>query len=143
MISLNEVSTSALAYLGDCVIELLVRQKLVERGLSKSGQLHTAALEYVRASAQAAAVERILPELTPQEERIYKRGRNSGHLQIPKSASPAEYRAATGMEVLFGHLHLAGEQERILALFALAYPKEVPSACDSRRPEQAKSEKNS
>lgn len=129
MIPLNEVSTPALAYLGDCVLELLVRQELVARGLSRSGHLHTAALEYVRASAQAAAVERILPVLTPQEEQVYKRGRNSGHLQVPKSARPAEYRAATGMEVLFGYLHLAGEQDRIRALFVLAYPGEAQSQC--------------
>ena len=119
MIALNEVTTPALAYLGDCVLELLVRETLVARGLAKSGQLHAAALHYVRAPEQAAAIERLLPE---EEAGVYRRGRNSSHLNIPKNARPAEYRMATGMEVLFGYLHLKGEQARLRELFALAYP---------------------
>ena len=60
--------------------------------------------------------------LTEEEAGVYRRGRNSSHLNIPKSARPAEYRMATGMEVLFGYLHLKGEQARLRELFALAYP---------------------
>ena len=127
MIPLNEISTPALAYLGDCVIEMQVRVRLVARGLSKSGHLNTAALQYVRASAQAEAMERILPLLTEEELRIYKRGRNSGHLNVPKSASPSQYRTATGMEVLFGYLHLSGQIERIGDLFEAAYPADDES----------------
>ena len=123
MIPLNEISTSALAYLGDCVLELRVRELLVKRGLSKSGHLNAEALRFVRASAQAEAMERILPLLTEEETRIYKRGRNSGHLNVPKSASQSQYRTATGMEVLFGYLHLSEQMERIEALFAAAYPQ--------------------
>ena len=122
MIPLNEISTPALAYLGDCVLEMRVRELLVGKGLSKSGHLNQEALRYVRASAQAAAMERILPLLSEEEERIYKRGRNSGHLNVPKSASQGEYRMAPGMEVLLGYLHLAGQEERIRALFEAAYP---------------------
>ena len=120
---LNEMSVPALAYLGDSVMELLVRRELVERqGIATAGDLNRAALEYVRAGAQAAAMDRILPELTEEEARWYKRGRNSGHLNIPKSASPAEYRRATGMETLFAFLYLTGQTERMESLFALAYP---------------------
>jgi ribonuclease-3 family protein len=122
MIPLNEISTPALAYLGDCVIELMVRSRLVESGLSTSAHLNKAALAYVKASEQAAAMERILPLLTPEELSAYKRGRNSGHLNIPKSASPAQYRMATGMETLFGYLHLSNNRERAEELFLLAYP---------------------
>ena len=67
-------------------------------------------------------MDRILPELTEEEARWYKRGRNSGHLNIPKNASPAEYRRATGMETLFAFLYLTGQTERMESLFALAYP---------------------
>jgi ribonuclease-3 family protein len=67
-------------------------------------------------------MQRILPLLTDEETALYKRGRNSSHLNVPKSASPSEYRTATGMEVLFGYLHLSGQTERISELFALAYP---------------------
>lgn len=123
MIPLNEISTSALAYLGDCVLELRVRELLVKQGLSKSGHLNAEALHFVRASAQAEAMERILPLLTEEETRIYKRGRNSGHLNVPKSASQSQYRTATGMEVLFGYLHLSEQVQRIEELFAAAYPQ--------------------
>ncbi len=123
MIPLNEISTSALAYLGDCVLELRVRELLVKRGLSKSGHLNAEALRFVRASAQAEAMERILPLLTEEETRIYKRGRNSGHLNVPKSASQSQYRTATGMEVLFGYLHLSEQAQRIEELFEAAYPQ--------------------
>ncbi len=124
MIPLNEISTPALAYLGDCVLEMQVRERLVCRGLSKSGHLNSEALGYVRASAQAAAMERILPLLSESETQYYKRGRNSGHLNVPKSASPSQYRMATGMEVLFGYLHLSGQTKRIRELFEAAYPEE-------------------
>lgn len=122
---LNELSVPALAYLGDSVLELIVRRELVlRRGLSTAGHLNRAALDYVRAGAQSEAAERILPHLTEEEVRWYKRGRNSGHLNIPKSASAAEYRRATGMEVLFAYLYLTEQIARMEDLFRLAYPQE-------------------
>ena len=122
---LREVSVPALAYLGDCVLELLVRERLVESGLAKSADLNRAALQYVCASAQAEAMRRILPALNETEQAYYHRGRNSGHLNYPKAATPAQYRAATGMEVLFGYLHLSGQSDRQKELFALAYPADI------------------
>ena len=120
--SLGTYSTAALAYLGDCVIEMCVRQRLVAMGLSSSAKLNKAALDYVRASKQAEAMKNILPILTDEESAVFHRGRNIGHSNTPKSATVAEYRSATGMEALFGYLHLAGRQERIDELFAAAYP---------------------
>ena len=122
MIPCNELSTSALAYLGDCVLELCVRERLVESGISRSGHLNSMALAYVKASAQAEAMQRILPMLDEEELALYKRGRNTGGLNIPKSASPSQYRTATGMEVLFGYLHYTGRRDRVRALFEAAYP---------------------
>ena len=127
---LNEISVPALAYLGDCVIELCVRRHLVARGLSTSAHLNAAALDYVRAPAQAEAMKRILPHLTEEEEGYFRRGRNMGHSNVPKRATVSEYRAATGMEVLFGYLHLSGRKERIRQLFCLAYPEEPTSSAD-------------
>ena len=117
----NNYSTAALAYLGDCVIELCVREHLVSLGLSSSARLNSVALEYVKAVKQAEAMKNILPLLTEEEESVFKRGRNMGHTNTPKSATVAEYRSATGMETLFGYLHLCGKKERIAELFALAY----------------------
>ena len=120
---LNELSIPAPAYLGDSVLELTVRRELVlRRGLSTAGDLNRASLAYVSAGAQSAAMERILPHLTEEEERWFKRGRNSGHLNIPKRATPAEYRRATGMEVLFAYLYLSNRADRLATLFRLAYP---------------------
>ena len=119
-----ELSTPSLAYLGDCVMELCVRTRLLQRGFSTSRDLNAEALHYVRAGAQADAVERILPLLTEQEAAVYRRGRNLGHTNIPKSATMAQYRMATGMEVLFGYLHLSRQTERIAELFEAAYPEE-------------------
>lgn len=120
--SLSTYSTAALAYLGDCVIEMCVRQRLVAMGLSSSAKLNKAALDYVRASKQAEAMKNILPLLTDEESAVFHRGRNIGHSNTPKSATVAEYRSATGMEALFGYLHLAGKRERIDELFNAAYP---------------------
>ena len=121
MTDIHEISVPALAYLGDCVIELCVREHLVSQGLSKSGHLNEAALSFVRASAQAEAMKKLIPLLTEEEEGYFKRGRNIGHTNTPKSSTVAEYRAATGMEALFGWLHLSGRKDRIDLLFRKGY----------------------
>ena len=119
---LSDITTPALAYLGDSVLEVCVRTYLVtERGLSTSAHLNRASLDFVRASAQSEAVGRMEPHFTEEEAAIYRRGRNMGHGNVPKSASVAEYRRATGMEVLFGYLHLTGQSERLDQLFRLGY----------------------
>ena len=119
---LHTVGTAALAYLGDAVIELMVRERLVSMGYASSKALNARALDFVRASAQAKAMERLLPYLSEEEQGAFRRGRNIGHTNTPKRATVAEYRNATGMEALFGYLHMKGERERIAELFALAYP---------------------
>ena len=124
MINIKEVSTEALAYLGDCVIELKVRELLVNRGISGSGNLNKESLTFVKATAQAKAMQKIIPFLTEEEIAIYKRGRNMSGGNVPKSATMSEYRTATGMEALFGYLHLLGDTERIALLFSAAYKEE-------------------
>lgn len=121
---LNTYSTAALAYLGDSVLEICVRERLVKDGISSSAALNKRALDFVRASAQAKAMKNIMPLLTEEEDAVFHRGRNIGHTNTPKSATVAEYRAATGMEALFGYLHLAGRLDRIAELFRAAYPQE-------------------
>lgn len=122
---LHTVSTTALAYLGDAVLELLVREHLVQKGYSSSKSLNAHALDFVRAPMQARAMERLAPHLTKEEEAVFRRGRNIGHTGTPKHATVAEYRAATGMEALFGYLHLAGRTARMIELFELAYKEET------------------
>ena len=120
-IDLKTISTSALAYLGDSVLEVCVRRHLIACGLATSAHLNSEALKYVRASAQAEAVKRIIPILTEEEAAVFHRGRNVGHTSTPKSATVSEYRMATGMEALFGYLYLSGAHERISELFREAY----------------------
>lgn len=120
-INFNELSSDALAYLGDCVIEMRVREYLVTHGVTTSGALNKRSLDFVKAGAQARAMLKILPLLSTEEEAIYKRGRNKQGGNIPKSASMSEYRSATGMEVLFGYLHLKQSYDRINELFSVGY----------------------
>ena len=120
--NLNTYSSASLAYLGDCAIELCVREYLVkEKGLSSSAKLNKEALLFVKASRQAEAMKNILPLLTEEENDVFHRGRNMGHSSTPRSATVAEYRSATGMEALFGWLYLAKNTERINELFRIAY----------------------
>ena len=120
--SLNTASSASLAYLGDCAIEICVREYLVcEKGLSSSAKLNKAALEFVTAAKQAEAMKNILPLLTEEEIDVFHRGRNMGHSSTPKSATVSEYRNATGMDALFGWLYLSKKAERINELFRIAY----------------------
>ena len=120
--ALNTYSTASLAYLGDCALEICVREYLVsEAGLSSSARLNKAALDFVRASRQAEAMKNILPLLDEAEDAVFHRGRNMGHGNVPKGATVAQYRAATGMEVLAGYLHVLGQKERLYELLDAAY----------------------
>ena len=117
------IAVEALAYLGDAAMEVLIRERLVRSGLCSSKRLNSAALDYVKATAQSEALERMLPHLTEEEEAIYKRGRNLGHgKNTPRSASVSEYRRATGLETLFGQLYLDGDTRRMNELLDIGYP---------------------
>ena len=120
-VDIRELSTEALAYLGDSVIEIRVREKLVRDGIGHSGELNRASLAFVKAGEQAAAMRRIIPILSEEEALVFKRGRNMSGGNVPKSATVSEYRIATGMEVLFGYLHYVERQDRIDELFEIAY----------------------
>ena len=122
---IEEISTAALAYLGDSIIELCVRETLVQKGVSSAKNLNSTALLFVKAEAQADAMKIILPILTEEENAAYRRGRNIGHTNTPKSATVGQYRMATGMEALFGYLYLKGERDRINELFSLAYADKI------------------
>lgn len=111
-----QMSAADLAYLGDAVYEIEVRTYLVQNQVKTPS---VAALQYVRATAQSAAMERILPHLTETENDVYRRGRNCIHNMTPKSCTPSEYRRATGLEALFGYLWLMGDTDRIRELCAI------------------------
>ena len=117
-------TTAALAYLGDARHGLYVRRMLVERGICKSGELNEASLKYVTAEAQAAMMRRIEPLLLDDERDLYKRAANSGHLNRPRHASAADYRAATGFEAVIGMLEWIGDTERLEMLLKEAHKED-------------------
>lgn len=116
----NLLSPSTLAFVGDAVFGLLVRTRLAEVN-RPSGELHKLSVEYVKASAQAEAFEIISPLLNEKEMSVFKRGRNAHTHSSPKNASGGDYHIATGVEALFGFLHLSGENERINELFLVIW----------------------
>ena len=118
-----QMSAAALAYLGDSVLEALIRERLILSGAQKSAKLNSEALKYVTAVNQARAFVNIESDLSEDEAQIFRRGKNSSHLNIPQSASALEYKTATGFEAIFGYLQLCGKRERILELFDAAYPE--------------------
>lgn len=113
------LSPGTLAFMGDAVYELYVRQMLVETANMPVNKLHGLAVQRVRASFQSNAYSVIEEHLTEEEQAIWKRGRNANSVKAPKNADPVEYRRATGLEALFGYLFLLGRKERLEELFAM------------------------
>ena len=114
---LNKISMLGLAHIGDGVYELLVRSMLCAEGHLAIQDLHRETVRFVNATAQARAMEKILPLLTEEENAVYRRGRNAKVHGIPPKSSVAEYHSATGLEALFGWLYLLGRRERLSELF--------------------------
>lgn len=109
-----------LAYLGDSVWDLLVRSRLVHRGLNVQ-HMHREAIARVNAGAQAEAFRRLREHLTEREASVAMRGRNAHpHHGVPKNQHPQDYADATALESLMGYLCLTGQEARIRELFAIA-----------------------
>ena len=113
----DAISNLGLAHMGDCVYELLCRSYLCAKGDLTVGKLHKDTVSLVKATAQAAFADKLLPHLGEEEIAYYRRGKNSHVHAVPKSCTPAEYAKATGLEALFGALYLAGQTDRLNELF--------------------------
>ena len=114
---LRAISAIGLAHMGDAVYETLVRTWLCVHGTATGKELHRATIALVCAQKQAELAQRVLPQLTEEELAVYKRGRNANVHAMPRSATPAQYHAATGLECLMGWLYLRGDKERAEQLF--------------------------
>lgn len=121
----TQLPASTLAYIGDAVYELYVRETMLSRSKAKSGRLHALSVHYVKAKYQAAAAVRILPQLSEKEENVLLRGRNADPGAMPKHAAPQEYRWATGLEALIGYLYLSGEEARLQEVLALIMDEDL------------------
>lgn len=115
--NVRELSPLPLAFVGDGVFDLLVREYLIGKGNCPVKRLHARAVEMVNCKAQAGFLEKLQPILTTEEKEICLRGRNAHVGHIPKHADIADYHHATALECLFGSLYLTGQRERIRQLF--------------------------
>ena len=116
---IDAISNIGLAHMGDCVYEILVRAHLCAQGRKTVQQLHQQTIQMVKATFQARFVDKMLPILTEEELTYYRRGKNAHPHGVPKSATPAEYTKATGLEALFGYLFLSGQKERANEIFQI------------------------
>ena len=114
----KQLSPLTLAFIGDGVFELFVRERLVCLANYPVKTLHQNSVAQVRCSAQAKFMELLMPLLSEEEIAVFRRGRNA-NASVPKNAEPAAYHAATGFEAMFGYLYLKGEIDRLRELFTI------------------------
>lgn len=113
---LNSYSPLVLAYLGDCVYELIIRTVLVGQANCQVSKLHKKATRYVKAGAQAELIMSVMDILTEEEVDVFRRGKNAKSHTIPKNANAGEYKKATGLEAVIGYLYLKDDMDRALFL---------------------------
>ncbi|MCQ2570006.1 MAG: Mini-ribonuclease 3 [Limosilactobacillus sp.] len=120
MTDFRQLNGIALAYLGDAVYEVYIREHLLASGLSKPNRLQRQATHYVSAKAQAALIDLMAADelLTDEEWQFYKRGRNAKSYTHAKNTSVLTYRQSTGFEALVGLLQSSGQTERVAQLAA-------------------------
>lgn len=120
---INMINTTSLAYLGDAVYEVIVREMIFAKYPLDAGKAHQHAVRYVSAGGQAKAARAMIEKgfLTEEEEHLLKRARNHRTMSRPQHADPRDYKYATGFEALLGYLHLAGEKDRIAEITSEAF----------------------
>lgn len=116
---LRSASPLTLAYIGDAIYELIVRSLLIAKTESNVTKYHKKCIQIVNAAAQRQVYEKIKDLLTDEEQAVYKRGRNGKSNTMPKNASPADYRVATGFECLCGFLYLSEQTDRLIELLKI------------------------
>ncbi len=115
----KQLSPLNLAFIGDCIYEIMVRETLVAKANRPVNDLHRESVKFVSAKAQTEAYGKIKDSLSDEELAVFKRGRNAKTGHNPKSATQGEYHIATGVEALFGYLYLSEQTERIRELFEI------------------------
>ena len=113
----KQLSPLTLAFLGDAVFEVFVRERLVCQGSRPVSELHRLSVRDVCCGAQSSASRQILPELTEEEAAVFRRGKNAHPGHVPKNADQSDYHEATALEALFGYLYLCGRIDRLRELF--------------------------
>ncbi len=116
-------SPLALAYIGDAVYEVMIRTLVVNQGNMQVSKMHRHDASLVKAEAQARMIRLLEPELTGEEEAVYKRGRNAKSVTMAKNATVMDYRMATGFEALIGYLYLQERLDRLSELVGMGLEK--------------------
>lgn len=117
---LNEVNTTALAYMGDAVYEQAVREYILKKGSYNVNSMHRLATDFVKASAQAKVIKTMFDELSESEQSLVRRARNRKYSTKARNADPVTYKWATAFEALVGYLYLAEYDERLEWVLARA-----------------------
>ena len=112
-INAYQYSPLALAYMGDSILDLLVKKYFVTHSNMQPHKYHVEVSKIVKAVNQADYIDQIMEELSEDELDVYKRGRNTNTHSKAKNATMGQYRKATGLEALYGYLYLKGDMERL------------------------------
>ncbi|MGN0369180.1 MAG: Mini-ribonuclease 3 [Butyrivibrio sp.] len=120
-VNVSDYSPLTLAYIGDCVYELIIRTGLVYKGNAPVNKLNADASRYAKAGTQSAMIEKIMDSLSEEELSVYKRGRNAHSYTKAKNATSGDYRRATGFEALIGYLYLEQKFDRIMELVRMGF----------------------
>ena len=113
-----QINPVTLAFLGDCVYSLYVRERLVTELGGKSSDLQRIAAKVVSAQGQSEFLDKLLPLFTEEESEVFRRAKNAKKGAKSKSASQLEYTRSTGFEAVLGYLYLTGREARIKELLA-------------------------
>lgn len=112
-------SPLVLAYIGDCVFDLVIKSMVISRGNKQVHKLHRETSAYVQASSQSRMMRAMQPCLSEEEHAVYRRGRNTKSVSAAKNQSITDYRRATGFEALIGYLYLKKEYARLMELIKI------------------------
>ena len=115
-VDIREYSPLTLAYIGDCIYDLVIKSLVINEGNKQVNKLHQETSRLVQASAQSLMMRAMQGHLTEEEHAVYKRGRNAKSVSPAKNQSITDYRRATGFEALLGYLYLKKDYKRLLDL---------------------------
>ena len=115
-VDVKQYSPLVLAYIGDCVYDLIIKTMVINGGNKQVHKLHEETSSYVQASTQSLMMRTMQEHLNEEEHAIYRRGRNAKSVSPAKNQSITDYRRATGFEALIGYLYLKRDYKRLMDL---------------------------
>lgn len=121
----DQISALSLAYIGDCIYDLVIRSVMLTHEGGSNKNLHKKCTAIVNAAAQARVIEAIEDELDEEEKAMFHHGRNAKSGSSAKNASIADYRKATGLETLVGYLYLKGRYDRLVTLIKMGLDRTI------------------